>query len=64
MAKTGIEHIKATVDFKIIEQARDLKEFKNTPRKTIQAILAQEYGISISIYTLDDWLYYRTRVYG
>ena len=64
MARTGIAHAKATVPFQLIEMARDLKEYEGKPRKFILQVLRVDYGHDLSLNTLDDWLYYRTRVNG
>ena len=64
MARPGIDHHKAAVSFQIIELARDLKEHEKESRKSILNILFNRYAIRVSMNTLDDWLYYRTRVYG
>lgn len=64
MAESGINHPKASVPFQLVEMARDLKEHECRSRNSILLILRVNYGVDITINTLDDWLYYRTRVCG
>ena len=63
-APTGITHGKASVSFQIVELARDLREHESMSSKLILRELRERYTLDISIDTLHDWLYYRTRVYG
>ena len=62
MARSGILHDKAVVPFQLIELARDLKEHHGSSRSAILNLLRLELGFDLSMNTLDDWLYYRTRV--
>ena len=64
MARPGIEHAKATIPFELVEQARDFREHEGLTRRAIKELLWIKHGLQVSMNTLDDWLYYRTRVYG
>jgi hypothetical protein len=62
-APFGMAHCRATVPFSVVESARDLHE-SGLGLKTILRLVEQKAGRSVSINTLQDWIYYRTRIYG
>jgi len=62
-APYGLDGGRAKIPFEIVECARDLYESSIKPRM-IHRIIEQKVGHEVSIHTLNDWLYFKTRVYG
>lgn len=62
-APYGMEHGRATVPFSMVEAARDLHDGGMKP-KQICKVIEQKMGRKLSLNTLSDWLYLKTRVYG
>jgi len=60
-APMGIRHGRATVTFEYVELARDLYEYEGHAPTEIKTFLLEACGLAISINTLNDWLYFRTR---
>ena len=59
----GLRHRKATVTIEVIDACRDMHDDGKSPTNDILPWLS-ENGYEVSINTLNDWLYYRTRCYG
>lgn len=64
MQRSGIDHAKATVPFHLVELARDMKEHDGKNTTQIIAAFSKDHGITLSLNTLNDWLYFRTRLYS
>jgi hypothetical protein len=62
-AKFGKDHWRVTIPFYIVEKARELHE-NGMPRKEILRIVEDLARHPVSLNTMQDWLYYQTRIYG
>jgi hypothetical protein len=58
--RSGIDHHNAEFDFELVERCRTMHEDGRTPTKIRHDLWAE--GIDVSMNTLNDWLYYRTRI--